>query len=79
DFCHRAKDAGWQVSYLPSAEVVHYHGHSSGGRRTIGKMRWEKDNLEYFLKKHWPERKLRTRLIVMMHAIKISLFEHYSK
>lgn len=31
DWCYRAKEAGWQVYYLPGAEVVHHVG--MGGRR----------------------------------------------
>ena len=29
DWCYRAKQAGWQVVYLPTARVIHYEGKSS--------------------------------------------------
>lgn len=29
DWCHRIKDAGWRVVYLPAARVTHYQGKSS--------------------------------------------------
>jgi len=29
DWCYRAKQAGWQVVYLPTAQVTHYEGKSS--------------------------------------------------
>jgi hypothetical protein len=29
DWCYRAKQAGWQIVYLPTAQVVHYEGKSS--------------------------------------------------
>lgn len=29
DWCYRAKQAGWQVVYVPSAQVTHYEGKSS--------------------------------------------------
>ncbi len=29
DWCYRAKNAGWQVVYLPAAQVTHYEGKSS--------------------------------------------------
>jgi GT2 family glycosyltransferase len=79
DFCHRAAEAGWQTVYLPSAEVVHYHGYSSGGRRTIEKMRWEKNNLTYFLNKHWPEKKIENYLVNLVHCFKICLIKLIQK
>ncbi len=30
DLCYRIKKAGWQVWYLPEAEIIHYGGGSSG-------------------------------------------------
>jgi len=33
DWCYRAKEAGWQVYYLPSVEVVHHAG-IGGGRKS---------------------------------------------
>jgi GT2 family glycosyltransferase len=29
DWCYRAKQAGWQIVYLPTAQVIHYEGKSS--------------------------------------------------
>jgi len=29
DWCYRAKQAGWQIAYLPTAQVTHYEGKSS--------------------------------------------------
>ncbi len=29
DWCYRAKEAGWQIVYLPAAQVTHYEGKSS--------------------------------------------------
>ncbi len=29
DWCYRAKKAGWQIVYLPSAQIVHHEGKSS--------------------------------------------------
>jgi len=29
DWCYRAKQAGWQIVYLPAAQVTHYEGKSS--------------------------------------------------
>lgn len=30
DLCKRVKDAGWEIVYIPSAEIVHYGGQSTG-------------------------------------------------
>jgi GT2 family glycosyltransferase len=51
DFCVRAKQAGWQVMFLPSARIIHYQG------RTVG-ANWVKGRIEYnisldkFIRKH---------------------------
>jgi len=29
DWCHRVGDAGWEIAYTPTAEIVHYGGKSS--------------------------------------------------
>lgn len=75
DFCYRAVKAGWQVAYLPEAEVLHHHGHSAGGRRTLDRMRMERDNLEYFMRKHRPERFFERKAVKLMHTLKISLIK----
>ena len=33
DFCRRAKQAGWEIWYVPSSEVVHLEGASTGIRK----------------------------------------------
>jgi len=71
DFCFRTKQSGFKVFYLPQAQVIHHHGFSSGGPRTIKKMQMERDNLDYFLKKNYPERLAGRILIYLMHAAKI--------
>ncbi|NTW22218.1 glycosyltransferase family 2 protein [Candidatus Falkowbacteria bacterium] len=73
DYCSRATESGWQVVYLPKAKVLHYHGFSAGGRRTLERMRWERDNLEYFMGKHWPDRLVERKLVKLMHTLKISI------
>lgn len=73
DFCSRATEAGWQVVYLPKAKVLHYHGYSAGGRRTLERMIMERDNLEYFMGKHRPEHFFERKLVKLMHTLKISI------
>jgi len=73
DFCFRTKQSGFKVFYLPQAQVIHHHGFSSGGPRTIKKMEMERDNLDYFLKKNYPEKIISRTLIKFMHNLKISI------
>lgn len=52
DLCKRAKTAGWQIWYIPNAEVIHY-----GGQSFNQKLTWEKQKLFfqsawYYFKKH---------------------------
>jgi len=58
DWCWRVKQAGWQVRYLPSAVVHHYHGASSRFRRIGSTINLHK-GMEVFYRKHmaknyWP-------------------------
>jgi len=71
DFCFRAKRAGFKAYYLPQAQVIHHHGLSSGGPRTIKKMEMERDNLNYYFKKNYPERVVSRAVIYVMHSLKI--------
>lgn len=71
DFCFRAKQAGFKVFYQPQAKVIHHHGLSSGGPRTVKKMVMERDNLDYFMKKNYPERVASRAVIYIMHCLKI--------
>ena len=73
DFCYSAKQAGFKVFYHPQARVIHHHGLSSGGPRTIKKLEMERDNLDYFLKKNYPERIVSRTVIYIMHSLKIWL------
>jgi len=63
DYCFRAKLAGWKVVYLPLAEVIHYHGYSSGGTKTVSRLTRDRDGWMYFFKKNLP-RKIFTRWLV---------------
>jgi hypothetical protein len=75
DFCHRAKKSGWQVVYYPFARVVHYHGFSSGGRRSTASLRMEKEGVKYFLKKFYPKKKISNNIIELMYNCKIRILD----
>lgn len=57
DFCRRARQAGWDVWYLPAARVMHIAGQSTGvtGRQTVIPRRpayWFESRRRYFVKHH---------------------------
>ncbi len=52
DFCKRARDAGWRVSYVPSAAVVHHGGASFAKAMTLRKQRYFSGSMRTYFKKH---------------------------
>jgi GT2 family glycosyltransferase len=79
DFCFRAKEAGFQVAYLPSAVISHRHGYSSGGARSRFKLEHEASGKEYFFRKHFPNRVLARLLIVWMYQARIGVLQALGK
>lgn len=73
DYCFRAKQAGWKVIYFPLAEVVHYHGYSSGGPNTANRLIRERDGWLYFLKKNLPRRVFTRWLVRCAYFFRIAL------
>ncbi len=57
DFCKRASDAGWQIWFIPEAEIVHYTGQGGGTRSlwlklfTMSQMHYSA--YYYFCKHHY--------------------------
>jgi len=54
DFCCRARDAGWQVWYVPQARVLHLEG-AATGIRAVAKRRpayWYDSRRRFFVKHH---------------------------
>ena len=52
DWCRRIKEAGWQVVYLPSAQVMHHVGKSSEQAVTARHINFNRAKLRYFQKFH---------------------------
>ncbi len=52
DWCRRVKEAGWQIIYLPEAEVIHHVGKSSEQAVTERHINYQKAKLRYFRKFH---------------------------
>ena len=54
DLCHRAKDAGWGIDYVPAAQVTHYEGRSSEQAVALRHIRFQTSRVRYFRKFHGP-------------------------
>jgi N-acetylglucosaminyl-diphospho-decaprenol L-rhamnosyltransferase len=52
DWCRRFRQAGWRVVYLPSAEVMHQEGASSGLDLAHRDRQFQKSKLQYAAKWH---------------------------
>ena len=77
DFCFRAKSAGFQTVYYPMAKVIHYHGFSSGpeGARSQARIANDRDGLDYFFKKNFPNKKITRLIIKNLHNLKLKLIK----
>lgn len=58
DWCYRVRAAGWEVCYLPGAEVVHLGGQSSRMASTRMKAELYKSKLRFFGKHYGPTQTL---------------------
>jgi GT2 family glycosyltransferase len=54
DWCHRIKDAGWEVIYLPTATVIHHEGKSSEQVVPARHIYFQSSKVRYFRKVHGP-------------------------
>jgi GT2 family glycosyltransferase len=52
DWCHRFREAGWQVVFYSDAEALHYGAASSGNAPTRFYVEMRRANLQYFHKHH---------------------------
>jgi N-acetylglucosaminyl-diphospho-decaprenol L-rhamnosyltransferase len=52
DWCRRVAAAGWQIVYLPTAEIVHYEGKSSEQVVAARHIRFHRSRVRYFRKFH---------------------------
>ncbi|MCK5511102.1 glycosyltransferase [Candidatus Parcubacteria bacterium] len=71
DFCYRARLEGYKNIYYPISEVIHYHGYSSGGTASIKRIKYDRDGMTRFMRKHFPKKVLSCVLIRLMHNLKI--------
>lgn len=52
DWCKRIKAAGWQIVYLPTAQIIHHYGKSSEQAVTSRHINFQRAKLRYFWKYH---------------------------
>jgi GT2 family glycosyltransferase len=52
DWCRRAKEAGWQIVYLPTATVIHHEGKSSEQVVPARHIHFQSSKIRYFHKHH---------------------------
>ena len=52
DLCRRIKEAGWQIVYLPTAQIIHHEGKSSGQVVAARHIRFQTSKVRYFRKFH---------------------------
>jgi GT2 family glycosyltransferase len=52
DWQKRIRAAGWQVTYLPTARIIHYEGKSSEQVIAFQHVRFQKSKVRYFSKHH---------------------------
>lgn len=52
DWCKRAKDAGWQVTYLGTAQITHHGGKSTAQVSARKHIHFNESKLHYFRKYH---------------------------
>ncbi len=70
DFCFQAKKNGWEIIFFPLVKIVHYHGFSSGGSRSIFSMSEEIKGINYFWKKNYPKKVLQRKIVIILRKIK---------
>ncbi len=66
DWCYRAKKLGWEVAYVPKAQVIHYMGRSSEQVLPLRHIQFQRSKVLFFKKHHgrWRGETLRLFLLV---------------
>ena len=69
DWCRRIKDAGWEVAYLPTAQVMHHVGKSSEQAITHRHINYQRAKLRYFYKYHGRLAATTLRIFLLMNYV----------
>lgn len=74
DWCKRAKDAGWRVAYLGTAQIVHHGGKSTDQVVANKHIYFQRSKLHYFAKHHGSLIALVLRMFLLVsYAIQIAV------
>ncbi|HNS51278.1 MAG TPA: glycosyltransferase family 2 protein [Anaerolineae bacterium] len=65
DWCHRIKDAGWEVVYLPAAVVIHHEGKSSEQVVAARHIHFQSSKVRYIRKYHGHARAEAVRIFLL--------------
>ncbi len=78
DWQKRIKDAGWQIVYLPSAQVLHHEGKSSEQVVPLRHIRFQASKIRYFRKHHgWPTAVFLRAFLMLTYVYQLS--EEFAK
>lgn len=58
DYCYRIKQAGWNIFYVPSTEIIHFKGESTKTVPTMKSIHTFYDAMGIFVHKHYSDRSL---------------------
>jgi N-acetylglucosaminyl-diphospho-decaprenol L-rhamnosyltransferase len=65
DLCRRIKEAGWQIVYLPTAQIIHHEGKSSEQVVAARHIRFQTSKVRYFRKFHGPSQAEALRVFIL--------------
>ena len=66
DWCQRCQAVGWEIHYLPAAEIIHYEGKSSDQVVTARTIRFQRSKIRYFHKYHGAGWALGIRIFLLL-------------
>jgi GT2 family glycosyltransferase len=69
DLCLRHRQAGWRVTFLPDAEIIHYGGASSATAPVRFWIEQQRANLQYWKKHHSFASAVTLYLILVLHHL----------
>ena len=75
DLCRRIKEAGWQIVYLPTAQIIHHEGKSSEQVVAARHIRFQTSKVRYFRKFHGPLQAEALRVFILASFAVEWLFE----